>query len=352
MIKTDWKIFIEKIGILAITLMLVPSVSTASSPGGKSDIIVLKNGDRVTGEVIKQEASLLEFNTDTMGRIYIEWRFISEIISNKSHSVETVDGVRWLGKLEKPETGDHIAVNTANGLMEFHAQDVVSIWPVQATFWNKVDLDVSMGIDYSKSTDIFNSNLAVDFEHTTDDRLTQASLRSDITIQNSGDDQNRNQLQISHQYLLAKGRFRSLNGSLDGNDALGINLRISAGAGIGQYFLKTNRQWLSLSGGLLATNEYPAEGDTQTNLEAVGAVRYRYFRYAEPERKFDTTLSVFPSVTDWGRVRLDLRSTFKLEFFKNLFWAMEFYASHDTDPVSIDAEKTDYGVITSLGWSN
>ena len=60
MIKTDWKRFIEKIGILAITLMLVPSVSTASSPGGKSDIIVLKNGDRVTGEVIKQEASLLE----------------------------------------------------------------------------------------------------------------------------------------------------------------------------------------------------------------------------------------------------------------------------------------------------
>jgi hypothetical protein len=107
-----------------------------------------------------------------------------------------------------------------------------------------------------------------------------------------------------------------------------------------------------LVGGLLAANETPLEGDSQSNLEAVGSLRYRYFRFAEPERKFDTTLSVYPSITDWGRVRFDLRSTFKLEFFKDLFWALEFYGNYDTDPITEDAEQYDYGIVTSLGWSH
>jgi hypothetical protein len=352
MVKTNWKVIMQLVVILALTLTLVPSISMASIPGGKTDIIVLKNGDRVTGEVIRQEAGLLELNTDTMGRIYIEWRFISEIISNKKHSVETVDGVRWLGQLEKPEEGDHIVVKTTSGTMEFDPDDVVSIWPVEATFWDKVDLDASLGFDYANSTEIFNFMLAVDFKHTTEDRQTEASLRSDITTQNSADDQLRNQAQISHKYLLSKGRYRTYFGSLEANDAIGLDLRASAGGGIGQYFLKTNRQWLTLTGGLLASHEIPMEGDSKNSLEAVGSVRYRYFRFGVPERRLDTTLSIIPSVTDWGRVRLDLRSTFKLEFFKDLFWAMEIYATHDSDPVSIDAEKSDYGVVASLGWSN
>jgi hypothetical protein len=208
----------------------------------KTDVIILKNGDRVTGEVIRQEAGVLEFNTDTMGRVFIEWRFISRIISAKSHSVETIDGARWLGKLEKPEDGNHIIVNTAEGPMDFDPSEVVSIWPVEATFWDKMELDISIGFDYAKSTDIFNSALSLDFSHNTDNRKTEASLRSDITVQDNSNEQRRNQAILNHQYLLNKGRFRAYYGGLERNDALDLSLRVSGGAGIGQYFLKTNRQ--------------------------------------------------------------------------------------------------------------
>jgi len=56
-------------------------------------------------------------------------------------------------------------------------------------------------------------------------------------------------------------------------------------------------------------------------------------------------------LTDRGRLRADLRSTFKLELVENLFWSMELYATHDSEPLSTDVEKTDYGIITSVGWS-
>jgi hypothetical protein len=51
----------------------------------------------------------------------------------------------------------------------------------EATFWDKVDLDVSLGFDYAKSTDIFNYLMAVEYKHTANDRHTDAE-KSDYGV--------------------------------------------------------------------------------------------------------------------------------------------------------------------------
>lgn len=325
--------------------------SFASFAGEKTDIVILKNGDRVTGEIKSLEAGLLQLKTDTMGIIYIEWRFISELISEANQSVESADGRRWLGNLQKPESGEHIVINTNAGPVDLSPTEVVTVWPVAATFLDKVDLDVSLGFDYSKSTEITNFNLAVNFSHRSDKRLTESILRSDITKQQVGDDQNRQEFNLSQQFLRPEQKFRTWLVGLDSNEALGVDLRLYAGGALGKYLAKTNHTWFSVSGGILATQENPTKADSENNLEGVFSARYRYFRFATPERSFDTSLSIFPSITDFGRVRTNLRSTFKLEFIEDLFWSMEFYATHDNKPLSEDAEETDYGLITGIGWS-
>ena len=30
---------------------------------------------------------------------------------------------------------------------------------------------------------------------------------------------------------------------------------------------------------------------------------------------------------------------------------MELYGTHDNEPLAVDADKTDYGIITGVGWS-
>ena len=333
---------------LLIILMLV---SLTAYSNEKTDIVILKNGDRITGEVTSLEAGLLQLKTDTMGTVKIEWRFISELISGATQRVESTDGRRWLGNLQKPAEGDHILVNTEDGPVELSPTEVVTVWPVAATFLDKVDLDMSVGFDYSKSTDIANFNLSVDFLHRGDERLTESSLRSDITRQESGDDQNRQDFRLSQQFLRPEQKFNTWLVGLDSNDALGVDLRLYAGGAMGKYFIKNNNTWFSVSGGLMATQENPEKAESENNLEGVFSARYRYFRYATPERSFDTSLSIYPSITDFGRVRSNLRSTFKLEFFEDLFWSMEFYATHDNEPLTEGAEKLDYGVITAIGWS-
>lgn len=335
----------------AFALIVLLLGSLASYANGKTDIVILNNGNRITGEIKNLEAGILELNTDTMGTVSIEWRFISELISDKSHSVETTDGSRWLGRLQKPNEGDHIVVITVRGPVDLPPNEVVSVWPVAATFLDKMDLDVGLGFDYAKATEITNFDLSVDFRHRSDERLTEATLRSDITQQPAGDDQSRQEIRFAHQYLRSEQKFRIWLAGLVSNDALGVDLRLYGGGGIGKYFIKTNNKWFSVSGGLLATQENPEDGDSETNLEALGNVRYRFFRYASPEREFDMSFTVIPSLTDIGRVRSDLRSNFKLRFLKDMFWSLELYATYDNEPLSKGAEKSDYGIITSLGWS-
>lgn len=336
------------INTILIIVFLLGSLKSYANE--KTDIVILKNGDRVTGEIKNLEAGLLELKTDTMGTVYIQWRVISELVSNKTHAVESVDGSHWLGQLQKPAAGEHILITTDQGPVDLEPTEVVSVWPVAATFLDKVDLEMSLGFDYSKATDITNFNLAVDFRHRSDERLTDASLRSDITRQSSGDDQSRQDFRLAQQYLRSGQKFHALLGGLESNEALGVNLRLYGGGAIGKYLIKTNNKWFSISGGLLATREHPEVAVSETNLEALGTIRYRFFRYASPKRNIDTSLAVFPSITDFGRVRTSLRSTFKLEFFEDLFWSMEFYATYDNKPLNVNAEKADYGVVTALGW--
>jgi hypothetical protein len=334
-----------------ITLALGLLFSPAFALAAKTDIVILNNGDRVTGEIKKLEAGLLEFKTDTMGTVNIEWRFISEIISDTSHALEITDGARVLGTLNKPANGHHVLVGTIHGPVDVQPEQIVSVWPVEATFTDRMELDLSFGLEFEKATDTTDSNAAVDFRLRDDDRLTEASLRSNVTRRPGSDDQTRWELDAFHEYLLEDQRFRNWFGKVESNDATGVNLRLSGGGAFGKYLVKTNNKWLTVSAGLSAIQENPQSAGSETNIEAVGSLRYRYFRYADPERSFDTTFNIYPSLTDSGRVRADLRSTFKLEMVEDLFWSLELYATHDNEPLSEGADKADYGFITSVGWS-
>lgn len=336
-----------------LTLLLVAGLSPCAAQAQKTDIVILENGDRITGEIKKLEAGLLRFSTDTMGTVNIEWRFIRRVISDKTQSMEMVDGTRIVGRLQKADDNDEVTVETPRGSISVDFDRIVTVWPVEASFKDRFSLDASIGFDYQKATETTDLTTAIDFRSSSNDRMTEASLRGTITRRSEATDQTRYELSGGHEYLLANQRFRNWFGKMESNDALGVNLRVSGGAAFGKYLLKNNNTWFSVAAGLMVTEENPDTGDSETNLEAVGNIRYRYFRYAEPERSLDTNFSVFPSLTDSGRYRASLRTTFKLELVKDLFWAMELWGNYDNQPISmdLDAEKLDYGITTSIGWS-
>lgn len=332
---------------LSALLFLAPALVFAD----KTDIVILKNGDRITGEVKSLQARILEFDTDPMGTVAIEWRYIDQVISKDNQSVDTTDGRRFLGRLTTVEGSDNIGIQTDGQVEELDPDKVFSVWPVKSTFWERSDFDISVGLDYQKSTEIADLNLAVNWLHRKFDRLTEASLRSDVTRQPEADDQNRYQLQVSHQYIRPDRRFNAWLGSAESNESLGLDYRVYAGGVYGKYLLRRSDYWFSLAGGLVATEEKYTSVSGNTSLEAVLSAQFNLYRYADPERSLQSRLTLFPSVTEFGRLRSDFRTTFKLELVNNLYWSMELYYQGDSDPPPQAVNSTDYGVTTSLGWS-
>ena len=335
------------VGRFILTLCLLTPFSLLAD---KTDVVILKNGDKITGEVKRVGGGLLEFSTDHMGTIYIEWPSIAKIFSDTNQAVDTIDGRRFFGTMTALEEGDVIGIQTPTSVIELPTEDLFSAYPVQSTFWDRSDLDLSIGFDYQKSTDITDFSLAADWVHRTPDRISEASLRTNLTSQPGADDQRRSQLSFAHQYAQPDNRFKSWLGNLETNELLGLDLRVLAGGVFGNYLLRNSNGWLSTSYGLAGTHEKFSDGTSQTGAEAVGNITINYFRFAEPERSLSTRLTIFPSLTEGGRFRTDFRTTFKLEFFSDLFWSMEAYFQSDNEPTA-GAARSDYGITTGLGWS-
>ena len=326
------------------------ALSSQIARAEKTDIVYLHNGDRITGEVKTLLRGKLEFSTDHMGTIYIEWEDIKEIISDTSQALELSNGQRFYGPLVKAENPAIVAVNTAEGQVGLNTLDVVSMYPVEAGFWDRLDLSVSLGFSWDKGSNVGKYNLGADAVYRLPESITRLGLNSEITTQENENDSTRSTFTANHMVVGKSKRFWTYYGSLEHNDELGIDLRTIGGAGYGWVPIRSQRNWFSLAAGLNVNNEDPVEGDSETNLEAAGMLAYEYYKYSTPERSFKVNFVIFPSLTDFGRWRTNFSTDFKFEFIEDLFWVLSLYANYDNQPVSLKASGSDYGITSSVAY--
>ena len=83
--------------IAAFVLICLPSLLYAE----KKDIIILRNGNKITGEIKKLDRGMLEYSTDDMGTIHIEWDKIIHISSLDSFEIELQTGQRFYGSIQQ-----------------------------------------------------------------------------------------------------------------------------------------------------------------------------------------------------------------------------------------------------------
>ncbi len=318
--------------------------------GPKTDVIYLNNGDRVTGEIKSMFRGKLEVSTDHMGTVLIDWSDIREVVSKSSQAVELANGVRFLGPLDKAAEADAVIINTEQGKVDVENQDIIAMYPVEAGFWDRLDISAKLGFTWDKSSNVGKANLGIDTVYRDVKFITRASFNTEITTQQNRDNSTRAVLNATHMRFLPNKKFRGFFGSMEQNDELGLDLRALVGGGYGWIPIRSQRSLFTLMAGLDVNYEIPSSGDAVTSVELVGSLSYDYFFYSHPERHFRVDLSVFPNLTESGRWRANLSSTFKVELFRDLYWDLSMYASYDNKPLAADAATSDYGVTSSLGY--
>ena len=333
--------------ILLVTLLFLLSSSAMAE---KTDVIYLKNGDRVTGEIKTLLRGKLTVNTDHMGNIAIEWDDILEIVSKTGQSVELTDGKRLYGPLTKPENTDLLVIKTEDGPKVVDTLEVVAMYPVATTFWERLDITASLGFSWDKGSDVGKYNFGIDTINRRIESMTRTKFSTEVTTQAAANDTSRSLLDANHTVFLENKRFRSYFGNLERNQELGLDLRAIAGVGYGWIPVRSQSGWFSMAAGMNVNHEIPNAGTAETNIEAAGLITYEYYKYSTPERSFRVNLQVFPSLTDFGRWRSTFSTDFRFEIFDDLFWKLDFYANYDSSPLSIEGSSSDYGVNSSVAY--
>jgi Protein of unknown function, DUF481 len=335
---------------LQISLLLLSMFFNQSAWAEKTDIVYLKNGDRITGEVKSMDRGKLEFSTDHMGTVSIEWEDILQITSNTGHAVELNNGQRFYGALGKADDEEMLVVSTPLVAADVKVSDVFAMYPVEASFWERLDVTADLGINWDKGSNVGKYNLGLDAEYRRTGSITRASFSTEITTQSAESNNQRTLLSGMHNVFKPDKKFNSYFANMESNDQLGVDLRALVGAGYGVMPVRTPRSKFAMVLGLDINREIPTDGAKETNLEGVGWLSYEYYKFSSPERTFRTDFTVFPSITDWGRWRADLKTDFTLEIVTDFFWKLELYANYDTAPISINGAKSDYGLSSSLGY--
>jgi putative salt-induced outer membrane protein YdiY len=323
----------------------------------KTDIIHLKNGDRVTCEIKQLERGRLKVSTDSMSTVYIEWKDILRISSKEFYVVELQDGSRLQGTLAAPDVDGKLRLRTgdsATGEYQLISMTQV-VWldplKLDQQVIKRWDGSVSAGFDTTKANNDTSLSASFDARRRAEDFLLNFSGSIYSRSQDGAEDSLRADFSGVYRGLLEDRWYWAALGTLERNDELAIDLRTLGGAGYGRFLVQTGRTLWSLTGGLAVVNEQRAGNqDAETSVEALFTTDYEFFTYDTPKTTLTTSLTIFPSLTESGRVRSNLDFALRRELIEDLFVEISIYDSYDSKPPE-NGEKNDYGIVTGLGYT-
>ena len=316
----------------------------------KTDIVVLSNGDRITGEIKELERGQLEFSTDDAGTLYLEWDKLASLLTTRNVEVVTGDGLRYFGSLGTADRRSLVVVST-DGQHPLAMQDVTIIRPIGTSFWKKIDGSVDAGFSYTRSSGI--AQLNVNWETVYNKPSMQGRLAFSLTAtkQDDGSSDDRGYLELSYLKYPWRTWFVAGAGRFESNESLGLTLRSQIAGIIGPRLINSNRAQMTVGGGLVFNDEQGVDVESTQNIEAVIDFRWSYFRYDRPKTNLDLSIDYYPSLSTPGRHRLQLDAGARREFFKDLFVAVNGYNTYDSQPPNPTADTNDVGVVISVGWS-
>jgi hypothetical protein len=345
--------------LLLGVLLAAPTVlcaPPADAQRDKTDVIVLKNGDRVTGEIEQLEYGLLRLSTDDMGTINIEWSAIASIDSKYTFDVQVVGGIRHSGVIATSDDGAELAIRDESSGRSVAIASVVRIEELETGFWQRLSGSMSIGMNYTKSTGIRTGNLNISSAYQGDEVKATVDISAAETSSPDTETSERENITSTVQFQRERPSFVMLLNTLERNDELGIDARLTTGAGVARYFAQDQDSEIMLFAGGVANQEWTDAGngdlesdDSQQSFEAALGATWRIFRFGDPDVSLSSSAFVYPSLTESGRRRGNLDVSLRREIISDLFFDISFYESYDSDPPS-GGETTDYGFVTSLGY--
>src|SRR5215472_18429608 len=113
--------------VLLLLASLLPYGLAWGYARDKSDVVTLRNGDRLSGDIHSLEFGILTLSTDNMSTLSIEWPAVRSITSKFEFAIERRDGTKYHGVIATSEDGSDLVVQSAGAPVRIPMADVERI---------------------------------------------------------------------------------------------------------------------------------------------------------------------------------------------------------------------------------
>ena len=182
-------------------LVLVLVLSILGSPLARAqrertDVILLDNGDRVTGEIEQLEHGLLRVRTNSMGRVDIEWENVEQVTSNYLFEVELSNGDRHVGSILPSDDKQHVDVRGEAGPVKLERMSVIRIAQLENRFWQRWDGSLDVGFSFLRANRLSTWNLGFQGSYRLPDYVTNVRADSNVSDQKNSEKTTRHTFQL------------------------------------------------------------------------------------------------------------------------------------------------------------
>lgn len=343
--------------VVVLTCMLLVAMSLFARQ--KTDVLVMKNGDRVTCELKSLNAGVLSIALDYVdGTVSVDWSKVAHLESSQLFVVLTQDGSSHEGTLGTVKTAGsepmkiQIIENQEN-TVEIERPQIVKMTETSEKIYQRFNGSINFGVIYSKGNSATQYNLGTETEYLRERWAAEALLSSNLSSSIGSTASTRNQLTFRAYHLLPWDNYYYGGlGSFLQSSEQGINLQTTVGGGIGHFFKNTNRTSIALLGGLAweSTNYKPLAPPLARQNVAAGLIAAEIKAFKFSRTNLALSAALLPALSNPGRIFFTTNATYYLKLFNNLSWNVSFYGSWDNRP-PVGLSGSDYGTSSGLSWT-
>jgi putative salt-induced outer membrane protein YdiY len=352
MIRNEVKRRLGRPGLIIFLNLLLVGTALAKNV---DDVVVLKNGDRLTGEIKGLQRGELRIKSDYMAEaVRLDWAKVERLESKSTFMIWLVDGKLVTDVMRLLPTNSYeipnFIIGSSDQTIRVPQLDVIRITPADRQFWKRLEGSIDFGFSFTSGNDQYQTQLAATATYRTGDHSFTGSIDSAFSGQTEGTSLTRNQFNFDYRKQLNERWYVGGLVGLLRSDQQSLRLRTSVGGLIGRNLKQTEHTRLSVYGGLVGTRENYSESigtPRTTNADAIAGADFATFRFNSVDIR--SRFSLFPSLTTPGRTRLQATSDLQIKIVKDLWWGFHVYENYDSKP-PVRADKNDLGVSTSLGW--
>jgi len=321
------------------------------SQAAMADTVKLKNGDILTGSVVKKETDQLVFKTKYAGDINITWSEIETLSTDTPARVFLTDDSRFNATLKNKEPGRVQLVSEGEKIdADLALQDVSYINPSPAVSGEGVAWDGHANLGGAvRQGNTDNSAIRFDAEGVARTKQNRFTIGANVNrAKNKGESiefNSRGYAKLDH--FINKQLYVYGNGSLEHDQFRDISLRSNVGVGAGYQVYDTASRSLAVEGGLGYVNVDYGDAEDRNYANARWALRYNQLVFSTIQFFHNHELLV--SLEDTENTLVFTKTGVRVPVAKNLNASMQLNLDYDNNPVG-GRKKTDRGFFASLGY--